>query len=59
MDRLGSILVDLAEAYGAEKKYTGNMFEFFVPKFRIFSHLCCMYGVPEDGLRRAFPTMLE
>lgn len=58
MDRLASILCDLAESYEAEKKYTGNMFEFFIPKFRMFSHLCCMYRVPEDALRRAFPTML-
>ncbi|KAG5997489.1 hypothetical protein E4U52_004042 [Claviceps spartinae] len=46
------------DLYTEKDKYTGKELDFFVPKFQLFCDRYRIYSVPEDGLRRLFPTML-
>ncbi|KAG5969644.1 hypothetical protein E4U56_008233 [Claviceps arundinis] len=58
LNRTFDIMHRFEDLYTEKNKYIGKELDFFVPKFQLFCDRCRIYSVPEDALRRLFPTML-
>ncbi|RKF64111.1 hypothetical protein OnM2_021121, partial [Erysiphe neolycopersici] len=55
----GRDIANLAKSYTNDLKYTGDTDDNFDDKFGIFMEMCSRFGIANEGLVLAFPTMLS
>ncbi|KAI1001274.1 hypothetical protein K3495_g6925 [Podosphaera aphanis] len=55
----GRDMANLAKSYINDLKYTGDTDDNFDDKFGIFMEMCSRFGIANEGLVLAFPTMLS
>jgi hypothetical protein len=52
-------ITELNKLYTDDEKYSGKLYDFFQSKIMLFKDKCQRINMPEEGLAKAFPTMLK